>query len=106
MAEAVIILTTAPDAKHAEAIARQLVEEHLAACVNVCATMTSVYRWKGALERADEYQLVIKTVDTRVKAVEARIQALHPYELPELLVIPIVDGGRAYLDWLIEETEA
>jgi periplasmic divalent cation tolerance protein len=106
MAEAVIVLTTAPDAKHAEDIARRLVEQRLAACVNVCAPMISYYRWKGAIERDEEHQLVIKTVAAQVDAVEACIKALHPYEVPELLVIPIVDGGRSYLDWLIHETEA
>jgi periplasmic divalent cation tolerance protein len=106
MIEAVIILTTVPDGERGDAIARRLVEERLAACVNVCAAMTSFYRWKGAVERADERQLVIKTERGRVPTIASRVRELHPYELPEFLVLPIVDGDRAYLDWLAEESRA
>ncbi|PYR37854.1 MAG: divalent-cation tolerance protein CutA [Acidobacteria bacterium] len=106
MIEAVIILTTVPDAERGGVIARRLVEERLAACVNVCPAMTSFYRWKGAVERADEHQLVIKTERGRVPAIASRVRDLHPYELPEFLVLPIVDGDNAYLDWLAEESRA
>jgi len=100
----VLVLTTVPDAARGEEIARALVEGQLAACVNVCAPMTSFYRWKDAIERDTEHQLVIKTTPDRVAAVEARLAALHPYELPEFLVVPVAHGSAAYLDWVVRET--
>ena len=106
MTEAVLILTTVPNAERGAAIARLLVEEHLAACVNVCGPMTSFYRWKGTVERDDEYQLVIKASRGRVSAIETRIKELHSYELPELLVLSVVDGSQPYLHWLIQESRA
>jgi len=106
MTEVVIILTTVPDAERGDAIARQLVEERLAACVNVCAAMTSFYRWKGTVERADEHQLVIKADRGRVPTIEARVRELHPYELPEFLVLPVLAGAKSYLDWVVEESRA
>ena len=100
----VIVLTTVPDAARGEEIARALVESQLAACVNVCPPMTSFYRWKNAVERDTEHQLVIKTAPDRVGAVEARLRELHPYELPEFLVVPVAHGSAAYLDWVLRET--
>ena len=89
----------------AEKFAAQLVEERLAACVNVLPSMRSVYRWRTAVERADERQLVIKTTTEQVAALEARIRQLHPYDLPEFIVIPIVQGSADYLSWLSEHTK-
>jgi periplasmic divalent cation tolerance protein len=86
-----------------ERIARALVEERLAACVNVVPGVVSVYRWKGAVEREGELLLVIKTMAEQVDALKARLLELHPYELPEVVVIPIVGGHGAYLDWLAEQ---
>lgn len=103
MTEFVLILTTVPDDDRAEMLARALVEERLAACVNVHAPMVSVYRWKGAVERELERQIVIKTTRGRVPAVEERVRALHSYELPEFLVVPVDGGSQAYLDWVREE---
>jgi periplasmic divalent cation tolerance protein len=100
----VIVLTTVPDAARGEEIARALVEGQLAACENVCAPMTSFYRWKNAVERDTEHQLVIKTTPDRVAAVEARLAELHPYELPEFLVVPVAHGSAPYLDWVLRET--
>jgi periplasmic divalent cation tolerance protein len=100
----VLVLTTVPDAARGEEIARALVEGQLAACVNVCAPMTSFYRWKHAIERDTEHQLVIKTTPDRVAAVEARLTELHPYELPEFLVVPVAHSSAAYLDWVVRET--
>jgi len=104
MSDAVLILTTAPDDERAERIAGTLVEEGLAACVNVLPPMTSIYRWKGSVERDAERQLVIKSTRERVDALRARIAALHSYELPEFLVISIEGGSDAYLKWLGEQT--
>ena len=98
----VIVLTTFPADQDAEPLARTLVAEHLAACVNVLPPMTSIYAWKGAVERANERQLVIKTSAARVRDLEARVKALHPYEVPEFVVIPITDGSPDYLAWVAE----
>lgn len=103
MTDVVVILTTVPDLESAEAIARALVAEQLAACVNVLPPMTSFYRWRGAMEREAEHQLVIKTIRSRVPDVQARLLELHPYEVPEFLVLPIVDASMAYLEWLSKE---
>jgi len=96
----VIVLTTLPADGDAETFASQLVEERLAACVNILPPMRSVYRWKGALERADEWQLVIKTTSARVPALESRLKELHPYEVPEFVVLPVIAGSPAYLSFL------
>ena len=104
MPEVVLVLTTMPDAERAEAFARTLVDERLAACVNVHGPMTSVYRWKGEIEREAERQVVVKTTRGRLAALEARLRSLHPYELPEFLVVAVEDGSAAYLKWVREET--
>jgi periplasmic divalent cation tolerance protein len=81
-------------------VGRTLVEEHLAACVNVLPAMTSVYRWKGAVEQDQEEQVVIKTTTDRLARLEARLRELHPYELPEFLVLTADAGSEAYLRWV------
>lgn len=95
-----IVLTTCPDAETAGRIARALVEERLAACVNILPPMRSVYRWKGQVEEASELLLVIKSVTAQFAALRDRLQALHPYELPEIVAVPILDGLPEYLAWL------
>ena len=95
-----IVLTTCPDKVSAERIAHALVEEGLAACVNVLPPMHSIYRWKGKIEQATEQLLIIKSTVARFPAIRARIQALHPYELPEIIAVPIADGLLGYLAWL------
>lgn len=104
MADVVLILTTAPAGNAGEAIARVLVDERLAACVNVLAPMASVYRWQGAVEHETEQQLIIKTTSDRIAAIQARIGELHSYEVPECLVVQVADGGAAYLEWVARET--
>ena len=99
---AVIVLTTLGAQADTAAFARVLVDERLAACVNVLPAMTSIYRWKGATEEEVEHQLVIKTTSDRVEALQARFHELHPYELPEFLVLSVRDGSPAYLAWLGE----
>jgi periplasmic divalent cation tolerance protein len=100
----VMIWTTVPVGEAGEAIARALVEERLAACVNILAPMTSVYRWEGRVTPEIERQLIIKTTADHVAAVRARLTALHSYELPEFLVSLVTDGSPAYLDWVRGET--
>lgn len=99
-----IALTTLPLDRDAEALARTLVEERLAACVNILAPMRSVYAWKGVTESADERQLLIKTTGERLRELEIRVRELHPYDVPEFVVVPIVEGSADYLAWLTEST--
>ena len=102
---AVIILTTLGEATDAVAFGRVLVSDRLAACVNVLPPMTSLYWWKGAIEEDRERQLVIKTTRDRVAAIEARFRELHPYELPELLVVS-AEASQSYLAWLRDSVAA
>jgi periplasmic divalent cation tolerance protein len=97
-----IVLTTLGADADAAALARTLVEERLAACVNVLPPMTSVYRWQGSVEQDREQQLIIKTSVARLGELEARLKSLHPYELPEFLIVPATGGSDAYLAWLRE----
>ena len=99
----ILILTTMPDDDRADGLARTLVEERLAACVNVHAPMASTYRWQGGVEAERERQVVMKTTRDRLAALEARLRALHPYELPELVVIDAA-GSEAYVRWLQDST--
>lgn len=96
-------LTTCPDAATAGRIAEALVGEGLAACVNVLPGVTSIYRWQGAVERAGEVLLLIKTTEGGFAALEERLVALHPYELPELIAVPIGLGLPPYLDWVRDQ---
>ena len=100
--DARIVLTTIGSEIDALAMARTLVDERLAACVNVLPAMTSIYRWKGSVEQDTEHQVVIKTAADRLPALEARLRQLHPYELPEFLVLDVAGGGAAYLAWVRE----
>ncbi len=95
-----LVFTNLPDRPSAEALATTLVEDRLAACVNILAPCRSVYRWQGGLERADEVPLLIKTSVDRYAALAAAIRARHPYELPELIAIPITQGLPDYLAWV------
>ena len=97
---AVIVLTTLAADVDACAIARTLVAERLAACVNVLPAMTSLYRWEGRVEEGREQQLLIKTAADRVAGLAARLRELHPSEVPEFLVLSVSDGSDAYLRWL------
>jgi len=99
-AQQVAIVLTTFSVGHAVAVARVLVEERLAACVNVLPAMTSVYRWEGAVQQEAEEQVVIKTSTDRLAALETRLRQLHPYELPEFLVITVDAGAEAYLKWV------
>jgi periplasmic divalent cation tolerance protein len=100
MTEFLLVLTTLPDRASADALAARLIEQHLAACVNVLAPCESVYRWQGAIETANEIPLLIKTTHDRYPALEVAVQAMHPYEIPELIALPVATGLPAYLDWV------
>jgi periplasmic divalent cation tolerance protein len=101
MDELILILTTMPDDARADELAAALVGEQLAACVNVHGPMMSTYRWKGTVERDAERQIVIKTTRARLPAIEARLRTLHPYELPEFVVLG-AESSEAYRRWAIE----
>ncbi len=102
--EALLVLTNLPDAASARILADHLVTARLAACVNILAPCRSVYRWQGAIEDAEEVPLLIKTTTARYAELEAAIRAGHPYELPEIVALPIDRGLPAYLRWLDDET--
>jgi len=104
--EYVLVLTTLPADADGPALARTLVEERLAACVNLLPAMESIFRWEGQVEHDTERQLVAKTSRERVPALWERIRELHPYEVPEFIVLPVLDGSDAYLRWIGEETRA
>ena len=100
-----VTLCTVPDREVGERIARVLVEERLAACVNVVAGVSSTYRWQGKIEQANECLLLIKTTGTRFEALKDRIKTLHPYEMPEIIAVPITAGSPEYLRWLADSTK-
>jgi periplasmic divalent cation tolerance protein len=100
--ESVVAFSTVAKAEDAERIAVALVERRLAACVNIVAGVVSVYRWKGGIEKDDERLLIIKTRRDRLDALEEALVSLHPYEVPELIVLPIEGGHAPYLAWLDE----
>jgi periplasmic divalent cation tolerance protein len=99
-----VVLSTAPSPEVALEIARTLVEERLAACVNLVEPVRSVYRWEGAVEEAREVLLVVKTRADRCAALAARVEALHPYALPEVVVLAIEGGSERYLEWVASES--
>ncbi|RMH92895.1 divalent-cation tolerance protein CutA [Lysobacter pythonis] len=99
-----ICLNTCPDRASAERIATALVEERLAACVNLVPGLLSTYRWQGKIARDDELLLIVKTTAERLDALRTRLVELHPHELPELLAVEASDGLAAYLDWVRAET--
>ena len=101
---ALLCLSTCPDRTTAERIARALVEERLAACVNLLPGIESVYRWQGKVETGSETLLPAKTVPARLEALTARIVELHPYDLPEVIAVESAGGLPAYLDWVAGET--
>ncbi|MCB4810145.1 divalent-cation tolerance protein CutA [Methylovorus menthalis] len=104
--EAILVLTNLPDQMAATRLAESLVNARLAACVNIMAPCTSVYRWQGNIETASEIPLLIKTNRAQYSALQQAIVQQHPYELPEILCVPISTGLPAYLAWLNEETTA
>jgi periplasmic divalent cation tolerance protein len=104
MSEFIVVLTTFPADGDVEAFASTLITERLAACVNVLPGVRSIYTWENKIERADERQLLIKTRTDRVHELETRLKALHRYEIPEFLVVPVLDGSREYLAWLADAT--
>jgi len=102
--EYVVVLTTLPADVDSVAFARSIIDERLAACVNLLARMESVYRWEEGIEQETERQLIMKTSRERVVALWERVRDLHPYDVPEFVVLPIIDGNDAYLRWVADAT--
>ncbi|MGH7570979.1 MAG: divalent-cation tolerance protein CutA [Gemmatimonadota bacterium] len=97
--------STCPDEGTARRIASRLVDERLAACVNIVPDITSIYRWQGAVETASECLLIIKTRGERMPELERRLAELHPYDVPELVTVAVEGGSPAYLRWVVEESK-
>jgi periplasmic divalent cation tolerance protein len=106
MYQALIVMTTLPDLETSKRLAELLVRRRFAACVNILPAMTSVYEWKGKLETGQEHMLLIKTRSGRYRDIEMEILNAHPYELPEIITIPIQSGLSSYLHWLFAHTSA
>jgi len=100
-----LVLTNLPDRAAAERLADMLIANRLAACVNILAPCRSVYRWQGAVQRDEEHPMLIKTTAERYPALEQALREGHPYELPEIIAVPIERGLPAYLDWVAAETK-
>ncbi len=105
-AETLLVLTNLPDADSAGRVARMLIDRRLAACVNILAPCTSVYRWQDAIETAAEVPVLIKTTLARYPELQAALTEAHPYELPEIVAVPLHEGLPAYLAWIGAETGA
>ena len=101
-----LVLTNLPDRAAAERLADTLIEKRVAACVNILAPCRSVYRWKGAVQHDEEHPMLIKTAAERYPDLEAAIRAAHPYELPEVIAVPISHGLPDYICWIAAETRA
>lgn len=104
MTDAIVVLVTAPSAEQAAELARALVEERLAACGNVVSGVRSIYRWEGKVQDDAEALLVLKTTRARLEELRERVLALHPYEVPEVLALPVEAGSARYLAWIAAET--
>ena len=99
-----LVLTNLPDRAAAEKLADELLGKRVAACINILAPCRSVYRWKGAVQHDEEHPMLIKTTHERYPALEQALRAAHPYELPEIIALPVEQGLPAYLDWVASET--
>lgn len=104
MSDVLLVISNTPDRATAERMAGVLVASHAAACVNILAECSSIYRWEGKVEHATEVPLLIKTTAEAYPRLEAELRKLHPYELPEIIAIPVTAGLPAYLDWVKTET--
>lgn len=99
-ATVMVVLTTLPDTRAAEALAERLIDEHLVACANVLPGVRSIYRWEGEVRRDDEVLVILKTTRRALPRLQERLPALHPYDVPELVALDVAEGSEAYLDWV------
>jgi periplasmic divalent cation tolerance protein len=105
MGEYIVVLCTCPDLEISEKIASYLVENKIAACVNITSPVNSIYFWQGVVERDTEYLLIIKTKKELFEKLEKEIKSLHPYTVPEIIAMPIVLGSKDYLNWIDETVD-
>lgn len=105
MSDCLLVLTSLPDVATAQRLAQQIIESHTAACVNQLPPCTSTYRWQDKIETASEVPLLIKTSAIAYPRLEALIRSAHPYELPEIIAVPLSAGLPEYLDWVSQETQ-
>ena len=105
MSDSIVVLVTCASEEESLKIARALVEDHLAACVNLVAPIRSIYRWEGKIWDEKEWLLIIKTQKHRFEALEKKVKSLHSYSVPEIISFPVTEGSSAYLDWIKENTE-
>jgi periplasmic divalent cation tolerance protein len=104
--EAIVVICACPDEPTAARIAQELVNQRLAACVNRLSSVRSTYSWQGRIQEEPEVVLTIKTTPERYQALEMRLRALHPYEVPEIIALPVVAGSSSYLSWIASETRS
>lgn len=105
MTDKIVVLSTCASAEEAERIAGRVVELRLAACVNILPRLKSVYRWKGAIEKSEEWLMLIKSRRHLMAKLAREIQTMHSYETPEMIALPVVDGSASYLNWIEAETD-
>lgn len=105
MTDCVVVFVTAANRQEAEKIGRELVDQRLAACANLVSEVTSIFRWQGNIDTEQEVLMVLKTRAAQFPAVVERVKALHSYEVPEIIALPILDGSQSYLDWIKASTE-
>ena len=103
--EYITVFITAPNEEEAAKISRTIVEERLAACVNIIGSVRSIYRWQGRIEDESEVLMVVKTKRTLFDRLQGRVKELHSYEVPEIIGLPVIEGSKQYLDWLGQETD-
>jgi periplasmic divalent cation tolerance protein len=106
MTDKIVVFSACSTFEEARAIARKLIEEHLAACVNISPGVRSLYRWKGAIEEAEEYLLIIKSSRDLFARLRTALEKAHTYETPEVVAVPVVDGAPNYLNWLENELKS
>ena len=102
MTDKIVVLTTCDSQEKASGIARHLIDKRVAACVNIVPGARSVYRWKGEIEETSEWMLLIKSRRDLFDTLVAALRSVHPYDVPEIVALPVVEGGRSYLDWIDE----
>ena len=103
--EYITVFITAPNEEEAAKISHTIVEERLAACVNIIGSVRSIYRWQGRVEDESEVLMIVKTKTTLFDRLQGRVKELHSYEVPEIIGLPVIEGSKQYLDWLSQETE-
>lgn len=104
MQQALLVMTNMPDKDSANTLARRLLDQRLAACVNIMPPVQSIYRWNGVIEDASEIPVYIKTLQDRYSELESAIKGMHPYQVPEIIAVPVTGVSAAYLEWLVQET--